>query len=127
MSRSEFQRNGTLEIRIGPAGRLPTEDRDLAPIAQPRVPDVGWVDISPDSPGHVNWPKPVQPFSWLCPPVPRDSLPRRFFLQLKAMLGDVSDQDFGVAAFEAENLAHQVADVFVAALEEDQDRGAGAA
>jgi len=30
----------------------------------------------------------------------------RFFIHLKAMLGDVSDQDFGVAAFESENLAH---------------------
>jgi hypothetical protein len=47
----------------------------------------------------------------------RRSLPLRFFPHLKPLFVDVSHKDFGVAAFEAEDLAHEVADVFVAALD----------
>lgn len=46
-----------------------------------------------------------------------------FFAEFVAVVGDVGYQELGRVAAEAEDLAYQVADTLVAALEKDHDRG----
>ena len=53
----------------------------------------------------------------------RDGALCDFLAEFVAVVGDVGYQELGSVAAEAEDLAYQVADTLVAALEKDHDRG----